>query len=300
MMGSFWENFNIQQLWSDFTSSIVNVTKTMTPLDGLDILLMAFLIYKAIKIVSETRAGQLVKGIALLALVFFLSSFLQLKTLNFILTNIFQIGVIAFIIVFQPEMRRALEKLGRTQVNGLNVFSSSGESSEEAERVQILINAVTEAMVSLSADKVGAIIVFERKTKLGEIIKTGTIVDAAPTSSLIGNIFFKNSPLHDGAMIVREGKIYAAGCVLPLSDNDQISRQLGTRHRAALGMSENSDALVVVCSEETGNVSIAYNGVLTRGYDSIRLRKKLEEMLLPERHSEGSEKRSVLKKGRGK
>lgn len=223
----------------------------MTPLDGLDILLMAFLIYKAIKIVSETRAGQLVKGIALLALVFFVSSILQLKTLNFILTNIFQIGVIALIIVFQPEMRRALEKLGRTQVNGLSVFSSN-DATEEMEKIQILIHSVVEAMVSLSAEKVGCYIVFERKTKLGEIIKTGTIVDSAPSTPLIGNIFFKNSPLHDGAMIIREGRIYAAGCVLPLSDNDQISRQLGTRHRAALGMSENSDALVVVCSEETG------------------------------------------------
>ena len=289
---------------------MINVIRTMSPIDGLDILILAWVIYKGIKIVSETRAGQLVKGIAFLGILFLASSLLGLKSMNFLLTNVFQIGVIALFVVFQPELRRALERIGRTQVTSLPVFGSSQDESTQIERINTLIDATVEAAVALSEDKTGAIIVFERKTRLGEIISTGTVVDSAPTAALIGNIFFKNSPLHDGAMIVRDGRIYAAGCFLPLSENDTISRQLGTRHRAALGMSENSDALIVVVSEETGLITLAFNGKLTRDVDAVTLRRRLEEMLLPERYVDGGDKekkdkkellrREFHRKGRGK
>lgn len=304
------QNFNIQQLWADFGVGLINILKTINLIDVLDIIVLTWVIYKGIQIVRDTRAGQLVKGIALLAVLFIVSNGLGLKSMSFLLTNVFQIGVIALLVVFQPELRRALERIGRAQVTsvipGLNV---NNEENQQIDRISQMIASVVDASVTMSAERTGAIMVFERKTKLGDIISTGTVVEATPSAPLIGNIFFHNSPLHDGAMILRAGSIHAAGCFLPLSENDSISRQLGTRHRAALGMSENSDALVVVISEETGYISYALNGVLTRDIDAVMLRQKLEECLLPEKHdTEGkkdkdaakreSRKREIAKKGK--
>lgn len=286
------DGLNLQQLWSDVWNGLVNVTRTMTILDGVDILCLTFVIYQAIKIVRETRAGQLVKGITFLGILFAFSSWLGLKSMSFLLENVFQIGVIALMIVFQPELRRTLERLGRTNVvTVLPSLSSNQDEGHVNERINNMIDAVVEASRIMSMERTGALMVFEQKTKLGEIISTGTVVDATTSAPLICNIFFKNSPLHDGAMILRDGKVYAAGCYLPLSDNDTISRQLGTRHRASLGMSENSDALVVVVSEETGFISYAQNGKLVRNIDTVELHKKLEELLVPERHADSAEKK---------
>ena len=260
---------------------------------------MAFLIYQGIKLVRETRAAQLVKGIAMLLLLYLLAQALEMKAMQFITKNILQIGVLALVIVFQPELRRALEQVGRSRIGKLQVFSGGMSEQETRAKWVKFINALVEEASSLSRQKIGALVVIEQKTKLGDIIKTGTVVDADPTPELIGNIFFPNSPLHDGAMIVREGRLHAAGCFLPLSDNQEISRELGTRHRAALGMSEMSDAIVVVVSEETGFITVCRNGKLERGLSTARLREYLEAELTPEKAAaEPSDKRFDRKRGK--
>lgn len=278
-----------------FWQSCLSVIKTITVFDVIDILIVAFLIYKLIQLLRETRAEQLVKGIIILGAAYLVSTQLGLKTMSFLLVNLANFGVIAVVVVFQPELRKLLEQVGRTKIG--SVFSSREGGAESS--WEHAIDAICEACVSLSKQKIGALIVCEKQTKLGEIVKTGTVVDADPSPELIGNIFFPNSPLHDGAMIIRGGRMHAAGCFLPLSENYTISRELGTRHRAALGMSENSDAVVVVVSEETGQISIAVNGILTRNYTKETLINALETMTLPE--SSGDKKSgffSVRKRGK--
>ncbi len=249
--------------------------------DYLDIIVVAFLVYYLTKLVKETRAVQLLKGVAALALVYFVAAIAQLQTLQFIMNAVLSTGVLALIILFQPELRRVLERVAQTQLVTLKKFFSSGETTvEHFEETQNCINIVCEACKSLSKTRTGALMVFERETKLGEIIKTGTVVDAEPSTELIGNLFYVNTPLHDGAMVIRGGRLYASGCFLPLSQNYTISKEMGTRHRAALGMSENSDAVVVVVSEETGVISIAENGKIDRNYTPEGLRKRLRRELL--------------------
>lgn len=250
--------------------------------DCIDIAVIAFLIYQSIKLVRETRAAQLIKGIAMLLLVYVVSYALELRTMRFLTKNIFQVGVLAIVIVFQPELRRALEQVGRSRIGKLQMFSSGMNEQEERAKWTKLIVALSDEAVSLSRQRIGALVVIERKTKLGDIIKTGTVIDSDPSAELIGNIFFPNSPLHDGAVIVRGGRLYAAGCFLPLSDNQEISRELGTRHRAALGMSEASDAVVVVVSEETGIITICQSGKLERGISPTELRARLVSELTDE------------------
>lgn len=264
--------------------------------DALDILVMAYLIYQMIKLVRETRAAQLVKGIAVMFLFYFISKMVGLKTLGFLMDNVLQVGLFALVVVFQPELRRALEQVGRSRIGKLQMFSSGVSEQEKQAGWNRFIEALLEEIPALSRQRIGALMVIEMQTKLGEIIKTGTIVDADPSAELIGNIFFPNSPLHDGAMIVRDGRLHAAGCFLPLSDNSEISRELGTRHRAALGMSEVSDALVVVVSEETGYITLCRNGRLERGVSMERLRAALTTALKPE--PEGTEKMFDRRKGR--
>lgn len=260
--------------------------------DCIDIAVIAFLIYQSIKLVRETRAAQLIKGIAMLLLVYVVSYALELRTMRFLTKNIFQVGVLAIVIVFQPELRRALEQVGRSRIGKLQMFSSGVNEQEERAKWTKLIGSLTEEAVSLSRQKIGALVVIERKTKLGDIIKTGTVIDSDPSPELIGNIFFPNSPLHDGAVIVRGGRLFAAGCFLPLSDNQEISRELGTRHRAALGMSEASDAVVVVVSEETGMITICQSGKLERGISPAELRARLiAELTAEEKADEPSKKK---------
>ncbi|MCI9576859.1 MAG: TIGR00159 family protein [Clostridiales bacterium] len=270
----------IQNVWSAFVSLI----KSFQVADALDVILVSFIIYKGIKLVRETRAEQLVKGILILVGVWIVSFYLQLHMMMYILNAFLQFGVIALVILFQPELRRVLEQLGRSRVGGkyLSIPLLSKEPEDIEKMVKTGIRAVADACINLQKQKMGALVVFEMQTKLGDIIDTGTVVNAEPSAALIGNIFFNKAPLHDGAMVIRHGMVCAAGCILPLTKNDSISIDLGTRHRAALGMSENSDAIIVVVSEETGQISIAVNGVLTRNYTRESLISQLESLILPE------------------
>ncbi len=269
-------------------SSFLSVVKSISLSDIIDMALLSYLLYKGIKLIRETRAEQLLKGIALLCLAYFIVKQLQLKTIGFLLENFFQWGILAIIIMFQPELRRALEKMGRTKMSSLSVFSIGNESEgDNSYRWNIAISAIVDAVNDLSATTTGALIVIERQTRLGEQIDTGTIINATPSAAVLENIFFPNTPLHDGAVIIRMGKILAAGCFLPKPQKEElINKQLGSRHRAAIGMSELSDAIVIIVSEETGTISVAENGDLTRGFNKDSLRKLLRSRLIPEKQSE--------------
>lgn len=252
-----------------------SVISTLTYKDVLDVIVLAYIFYLLIKLISETRAGQLVKGIMFIVVGYFLSTLLELKVIKYILEKAMDIGLIAAIILFQPEVRRALEKFGRTRF-GATFLGLSNYSDEESKRWERAIKAICEACGELSATCTGALIVIERQVKLGEQIETGTILDAIPSKELFGNIFYTKTPLHDGAVIMRGGMIHAAACFLPKPQNDAaINKKLGSRHRAAIGMSENSDSVIIVVSEETGQISVAMNGVLTRDYDPASLRRLL-------------------------
>ena len=283
---------NAQTVASDATvwETLVAIVKNIELRDIIDMLMVIYLIYKALQLVRETRAMQLLKGLLLLVALYVVVNTLELGTMRYLMQMIFQFGVTALLIIFQPELRRMLETVGRAKLSNINVFNL-GHVDDQARRMQwdSAISAICDAANSLSRTETGALMVIERTTKLGEIIKTGTVVDAVPSVELIGNLLFVNSPLHDGAMIIRDGKIYAAGCYLPLSENYEISRDLGTRHRAGLGMSENSDAIVIIVSEETGIISVAHNGVLTRNYTSETLSQLLRSELLPENKTSDSE-----------
>lgn len=258
--------------------------------DFLDIAVVAYLIYQAIRLLRETRAMQLVKGLAILGAVYVIASFSQMRSLSFLITYIFQYGALAVFIMFQPELRRSLEQVGRTKFSNLQIFNSSSDSDAMNTQWNNTIDAIGEAASYLSKRRIGALIVLERQTLLGEVIKTGTVIDAAPSAEILGNIFFPNSPLHDGALIIREGRLVAAGCFLPLSDNFTISKEMGTRHRAGLGMSENSDAVVVIVSEETGVITVAVNGKLRRGFTEDQLTKELKSTFIVEKREDKSER----------
>ncbi|MDO4458767.1 MAG: diadenylate cyclase CdaA [Clostridia bacterium] len=283
---------------SDYGRIIMNIFRAFTIQDAVDIALVALLIYSGIRIVRESRAGQLVKGLIFLVVAFFISEWWGLKMVNEILSYLFQFAFVALLIVFQPEIRRALEQIGRSNWgNRVMAFVGFGKiDSESVRETANAINAVVEGTSILQQMKMGALIVFERKTVLGDTIATGTIINSDISAQLIGNIFFNKAPLHDGGMIIRDGKIMAAGCILPLTDNNDVNAALGTRHRAALGMSENSDAVVVVVSEETGQISLAVNGFLTRNFNRESLRETLRNYLLPEDSYEAS---SIISKIRG-
>jgi diadenylate cyclase len=262
----------------------ISIITTFIPTDVIDILLVAFLFYKGIQLVRETRAKQLVKGIILLVIAYYVSQLLNLKSMSFILFGIMQFGVIALVVVFQPELRSVLERLGSTRVDRFHLFNFNGAKEDEMNMREAIME-VCDAAQSLQKNRIGALILFERMVMLGEIVKTGTLIDANISAELIGNIFYPKSPLHDGAMIIRDSRVYAAGCFLPLSQNQEISRELGTRHRAALGISENSDVLVVVVSEESGIISLVEHGVIKRSMTIDTLHIALEKALLPERPS---------------
>ena len=251
--------------------------------DAVDIIIVAFLIYGVVKLVRETRAGQLVKGLFLLVILFIISSYFNLVMVSRVLAYFFQFAFVAILIVFQPEIRKALEQVGRNNVGQsiAAVVTGRGRSYDRAQ-IRKAINAVVDGVGILQQLKMGALIVFERKTKLGDIIETGTQINCEPSGQIVGNIFFNKAPLHDGAMIIRDGMIHAAGCILPLTKNTSVSAELGTRHRAALGVSEESDAVVVVVSEETGQISVAVNGVLACRFTRDTLRDVLEGYLIPQ------------------
>ena len=291
----------MESFFNDTFHIIGNLIKSFKVSDVLDIVVVSFIIYNLIKLVRETRAEQLVKGILILVVAYVLSWQMNLKMLSSLLSNFFQFSVLAMLMVFQPELRRALEQIGRSRLG--KYWSFGGVSKDEETYVKDqkrCIQAVVESAMTLQKTKTGALMVIERQTKLGDIINTGTVVNAVPSVPIIGNIFFNKAPLHDGAMVLRDGMIYAAGCILPLTKSDAVSIDLGTRHRAAIGMSENSDAIIVVVSEETGTVSVAKNGILTRNYTRDTLTAELESELLPE-DVETGERRQIspsLRKGK--
>ena len=264
--------------------TVLDLLRRFSFKDAIDVAIVTLLLYALIKLVRDTRAGQLVKGIILLVALYLLSFYGDLLMLNSILRAFLQSTVIMVVILFQPEIRKALEQVGHSKAVQ-SITSNLGGKSRDGSETRAAIEGVVEATAILQQLRMGALIVFERQTKLGEIISTGTLVDAGPSDQLIANIFFNKAPLHDGGMIIRGGRVCAAGCILPLTASDSVSAELGTRHRAAIGMSENSDAVVVVVSEETGQISIAVGGKLTRNYNRLTLSETLSAELIGETDS---------------
>lgn len=266
---------------NNFWDQIYTILLSFRLPDLLDVCLVAFILYGAIKLIRETRAIQLTKGLILLGFVYLAISALNMKASIFIFQKLFSEFIIVLIILFQPEIRHALENVGGSRFKNFSILGGAkNENIKRDEATRDSINEICRACSELSHQNTGAIIVFEEKILLGEVIKTGTIIDAVVTQELIENIFFPMSPLHDGAAIIRTGRLYSAGCILPLTQNINLSRDLGTRHRAALGLSEQSDAVVVVVSEETGYISVAYKGLLERDISYAVLRDKLFNYLI--------------------
>ena len=265
--------FKVIQSW--FTQFML-VMKSSDIIDLLDIIIVAFIIYKLVQIVRQTRAKQIIYGVLIIVAAWAVSSWLDMIALHSMLNIVIGQGVIALAVIFQPEIRSALELVSRTNISLLGKKAKSADFTA----IESSIEAVSRACQSFQSTRTGAIIVFEHKTRLGDIIKTGTVIDADTTTELLGNVFYPKTPLHDGAAIIRDGRLYAAGCILPLTQNNNLKKELGTRHRAAIGMSENSDAVVVVVSEETGIISVAMNGKLQRDFNVVTLRELLSRELL--------------------
>jgi len=256
--------------------------KTLRFSDFLDICLVAFVVYSVVKFVRGNRALQLFKGILLFAVAYAIISFLDMQASEFIFSNIVISNAIVFLIViFAPEIRHALESMGRNGLSGISLLKFSKSSRDVVnEKINAMITEVCRSVSSMSESKTGALIVFERQTLLGSVIETGTVVDALATEELLGTIFFPKTPLHDGAAIIRADRVAAAGCILPLTHNYELSKELGTRHRAAIGMSEESDAVIVVVSEETGYISFVKKGIIRRRLTASELRENLQKNLI--------------------
>lgn len=264
----------MENIWS----TIWAILKTFQFKDAIDILSISLILYYLFKLFRQSRSGQLVKGVVVLLVAYALSALFDLTMINYILRALFEFAVIIIVVVFQPELRQALERLGRNRT--LKAFVPGNNQTPYAS-VFKAISDVADTCVLFSRSKTGALIVFERDSVLTEIAGTGTELNSDTSVALIGNIFFNKAPLHDGAMIIREGKILAAGCILPLTKSTEVNADLGTRHRAAIGLSEESDAVIVVVSEETGTISIAVGGRLLRDLDRASLTEKLSDLIIP-------------------
>ena len=262
--------------------------------DIFDVILVAFVIYSAIKFIKDTRAFQLVKGVIILAFCYLIVSLFNMEVSKYALSILFSNLFIILVVIFSPEIRTVLESVGRRSVSNINIFNlKNRDENEIQESIKSSVNAVSRACSDMSDKQIGALIVFEKDTMLGDISKTGTSLDATVTPELISNIFFPKAPMHDGAVVIKEGRVVSAGCILPLTDRNNLSSELGTRHRAAVGMTENTDAVVVVVSEETGMISIAEAGKITRNYNSVTAAAELRRLLLD---SESKDKKpSVVK-----
>ncbi len=256
----------------------------------LDILLVAFVVYQILKLFVHTRANSVVKGLGFIILLTWLSEVLQLNAMNWILVQVLNTGLVLLVVLFQPELRRGLEHIGR------NKFWSALLTGREQKSAEHDVSELSQALLSLAKRRVGALVVLECETGLDDVASTGTRIDAEISAPLIENIFEPNTPLHDGAMIIRSRRIVAAACILPLSDDRSISRELGTRHRAAIGTSETTDAVTLIVSEETGIISMARDGRLTRHLDQKSLSALLTELFVPK---DTSLLRSVLPKRKG-
>ena len=260
--------------------------------DYLDIIVVAFLVYKLLPLLRTPHIMRIAKTVIALLLVAWITGVAKLYTVNWLLNQFLAVGLLAFIVLFQPELRRMLDHLGNVKFT--NLFSTSRPVQE----MEAVITQTVRACEAMSREKVGALIVFARDQRLDEYAKTGTTIDAQVSDQLIRNIFFKNSPLHDGAMIIRDGRISSAGCVLPLSTNENLPPELGTRHRAGVGMSEATDAVVVIVSEENGSISVAAGGMLKRSLELETLDKLLRQDLhvLPEEKPDANFSAQMLKK----
>jgi diadenylate cyclase len=269
-------DINLKDLFNNF-AGYVGMTGPLSIIRAIvDIGLVTYVIYKVIILVRETRAWQLIKGILFILVAAELSKILKLNTIAYILSKTVSILALAMVVLFQPELRRGLEQIGRSRFK--DFFNL--EDADDRVKTTAMIEDIVKACMELSRTFTGALIVVERQTKIGEIIKTGVQLEASITSELITNIFYPNTPLHDGAIVIRDNKIKAASCFLPLTDNPNLSKELGTRHRAALGITEISDAIAIVVSEESGKISFALNGGLTRNLTPDTLRKALNKNLL--------------------
>ncbi len=263
--------------------------------DIIDIFIVAIAIFYFIGAIRGTRAVQLAKGLLIIVAVYMASSVLKLHTLNYILGAVVQVAMFGVIVIFQPELRNLLEKMGRLKVG--NVFGIADPFGERKETEDV-IDKISRAAADMSETRTGALIVIERHTRLGEYMHSGTLMNANVSSELLGNIFTPNTPLHDGAVIIRDNKIITAGCVLPLTANTNLASELGTRHRAALGLSEASDAVIVVVSEETGKISIAINGSLTRNLTEASLKKALTKLLIVNPAVEAEAVKKIFRKSK--
>ncbi len=289
----------VQDIWITLREMVTGAISTFRVQDAVDIAIMAFLVYHLINLLKETRAGQLIKGVFGILLLYFFAYLLELYTLRTAMEMVIRYGALVLLVLFQPELRKVLEQVGRTSISNLSVFGTN-MSTSEYERKQMIktINAICDSCAILSKERIGALIVMERETKIGDIISTGTVIDSQPSADLIKNVFFPNSPLHDGALVIRNSRRYAAGCFLPLSDNYEISRALGTRHRAALGISEVSDAIVVVVSEETGAVTMAKNGKLEIDIGVNGLSAALFREFVAEDKENATEKKKLFRRSK--
>ncbi len=265
-----------------FAQTLFGYLQTIRITDLVDIAIISYLFFRLIMLAKHSNAGQVLKGLGLLIVVMWLANLFNLNILNYLLSNALEMGLLAVIVVFQPEIRRFLSQMGSSQR-----FRVIFGREEQGDDMEVAIDQVVEAYSSMARDKIGALTVFERGDILEDYLKTGTAFDAQVSSELIKNIFWPKAPMHDGALIIRNGRVAGAGCVLPLSSNTNISRDLGMRHRAGIGTTEITDALVVICSEETGSISVAMNGTLRRHLAPKTLRRLLRaELLLDERERE--------------
>lgn len=269
---------------------IDNIISSVGITDVLDILIVTYVIYRILGFIKESRTQQLVKGVLVLVLVFFISDLLNLYTLHWILKGTFTLGVIALVVVFQPELRRGLEYMGRSKL----VQAPFGTNNVRVD--MHVAEEIQDAVTFFSRSKTGSLIVFERSTPLKDIMETGTYVDAAVSAQMLGNIFYEGAPLHDGAVVIKGGRIGAAGCVLPLTSNKNLNPDLGTRHRAGIGITENSDALVLIVSEETGIISKAEEGRLTRRLSREEVGALLVEFYRPKEEADTSFIRHIKEK----
>ncbi len=262
--------------------------------DTMDILIVTCVIYLVIRFVRKTQAAPLMKGIIILLLIWAFADLLKFNVTSYLIRGLLDFGILAVIIIFQPEIRALLERVGRSKIK---IKSLMTQSEDTAEVINNSIDAIVSACSAMSKTKTGALIVVEGGTKLGEIVDTGTVIDASMSDEMVQNVFYPKAPLHDGAAIVRDGRIVAAGCVLPLTKNPNLSSELGTRHRASIGVSEVSDCMAVVVSEESGIISVAHNGVLTRNISPMELKAMLRMHLrLEEEQSAADKALSIFKK----
>ncbi|MBQ6539671.1 MAG: diadenylate cyclase CdaA [Oscillospiraceae bacterium] len=272
---------------------IWNIIRTITVWDFIDMAIIAFLVYQLTTFMRKTNSANVIKGIALLVAVLWISRLMHLNVISYLLSRAFELGILALVVLFQPEIRRFLEQMGSSNLS--SVFSRNMN-------VRAIDTAITQTAIAcqeMSRSRTGALLVFERNIKLDSTINTGSIINADPSSELIKNIFYPKTPLHDGAVIIRDGKIAAAACMLPMSNNSNLSRDLGMRHRAGIGITERSDAVVAIVSEETGSISVAVDGILKRHLNIETFETLLRKELIPaedEKQSRGEWLRSLVKR----